>query len=97
RELVTHSRVIVSWKEEVLAGEAPREPYAMMITDGTWSGDNIAGELGEVILGRVAARQDQTDIVLFESVGMPALDSTATAWTYRWAVAQHVGTPFSLA
>ena len=28
RATVTNSRVIVSWKEEVLGGEAPRQPYA---------------------------------------------------------------------
>jgi ornithine cyclodeaminase/alanine dehydrogenase-like protein (mu-crystallin family) len=94
---VKNSRVIVSWKEEVLAGEAPRQPYASMIADDTWSADHIAGELGEVILGKIPARQKEGETVVFESVGMSLWDSTATAWAYRWAREQKVGTPFSLA
>lgn len=96
QELVAHSRVVVSWKEEVLAGEAPREPYATMIAAGTWSGDAIAGELGEVILGTIPARTKESETVLFECVGMPAWDVAATAWAYRWAARRRLGVPFSL-
>jgi ornithine cyclodeaminase/alanine dehydrogenase-like protein (mu-crystallin family) len=97
REMVQNSRVIVSWKEEVLAGEAPRQPYAAMIADGSWSAGKIAGELGEVILGKIPPRETESETVVFESVGMSLWDSTATAWAYRWALEQKVGTPFSLA
>jgi alanine dehydrogenase len=97
RETVQNSRVIVSWKEEVLGGEVPRQPYAAMIADGTWRADDIAGELGEVILGNIPPRQKESETVVFESVGMSLWDSTATAWAYRWALEQKVGTPFSLA
>ena len=95
-ELVAGSRVIVSWKEEVLAGESPRQPYTAMIAAGTWSADQIAGELGEVILGSIPARVKPGETVLFESVGMPLLDTTATAWAYRWAREHQLGTKFSL-
>jgi ornithine cyclodeaminase/alanine dehydrogenase-like protein (mu-crystallin family) len=94
--LVASSRVIVSWKEEVLAGEAPRQPYARMIAAGTWSGDKIAGELGEVILGKIPARHNPGETVVFESVGMPSWDTTATAWAYRWAKETQIGKSFSL-
>ncbi len=96
QDLVAHSRVIVSWKEEVLGGEAPREPYATMIAAGMWSGDAIAGELGEVILGRIPARTKEGETVLFECVGMPVWDVAATAWAYRWAAPHQLGMPFSL-
>ena len=96
RQTVTDSRVIVSWKEEVLGGEAPRQPYMAMIADGTWSAEEIAGELGEVILGRVPARVQESQTVVFESVGMAIWDTVATAWAYRWAVEQGAGTQFSL-
>jgi alanine dehydrogenase len=97
RETVAGSRVIVSWKDEVLGGEAPRQPYAAMIADGTWSADKIVGELGEVILGRIPPRERDGETIVFESAGMSAWDSTAAAWAYRWAVEQKAGTPFSLA
>jgi ornithine cyclodeaminase/alanine dehydrogenase-like protein (mu-crystallin family) len=96
QELITGSRVIVSWKEEVLAGESPRQPYAAMIAAGSWSGDRIAGELGAVITGKIPARQNAGQTVVFECVGMPLLDTTAAAWAYRWAKERRVGTPFTL-
>jgi len=95
-ELVADSRVIVSWKEEVLEGEAPRQPYAAMIAAGNWSGDNIAGELGEVILEKIPARVNGSETIVFESVGMPLWDTTASAWAYRWAKQNHMGIEFSL-
>ena len=96
RETVANSRVIVSWKEEVLGGEAPRQPYMAMIADGSWSADKIAGELGDVILGRTPARASENETVVFESVGMPIWDTVATAWAYQWAVTKGVGIKFSL-
>ncbi len=96
-ELVARSRVIVTWKEEVLQGKPAREPYASMIAAKQWSGDQIAGELGEVILGKVAGRQNENEIIIFESVGMPAWDAASAAWAYRWAMEHKAGTSFSLA
>ena len=68
-----------------------------MIASGSWSADKNAAELGEVILGNEPARQNESDIILFESVGMPAWDTAATTWVYRWALQHKVGTSFSLA
>ena len=96
QKLVASSRVIVSWKEEVLSGEAPRQPYAQMIAAGTWSANKIAGELGEVIVGKIPARQSASETVVFESVGMPIWDTAAAAWAYRWAVEHKVGAPLTL-
>lgn len=96
-ELVGRSRVIVSWTEEVLHGKPPHEPYASMIAAKKWSGNQIAGELGAVILGNVAGRQNESDIIIFESVGMPAWDAASAAWAYRWALDHKTGTSFSLA
>ena len=96
RATIKNSRVIVSWKEEVLGGEAPRQPYASMIADGSWSADQITGELGDVLLGKIPARVSENDTIVFESVGMSLWDTTATAWAYRWALANGVGSKFSL-
>ena len=95
-KLIAQSRVIVSWKNEALGGDPPRQPYASMIAAGKWSGANIAGELGEVILGKVPARLNDSEVVIFESVGMHAWDSCAAAWAYRWALEQQAGTSFTL-
>lgn len=97
QDLVAGSRVIVSWKEEVLEGKPPRQPYISMIASGSWSADKIAAGLGEVILSNVPARQNENDIILFKSVGMPAWEFAATTWVYRWALHHKAGTSFSLA
>jgi len=96
RQTVANSRVIASWKEELLGGEAPRQPYMAMIADGSWSAEKIAGELGDVILGKVPGRIREDQTVVFESTGMAIWDTVAAAWAYRWAVANGVGTNFSL-
>jgi ornithine cyclodeaminase/alanine dehydrogenase-like protein (mu-crystallin family) len=96
RDTVKNSRVIVSWREEVLGGEGPRQPYRAMIADGSWSADKIVGELGEVILEKIPAREKEGETVLFESAGMSAWDTTTAAWAYRWAMEQKIGTAFSL-
>ncbi len=95
-ELVSSSRVIVSWKKEVLEGRPAREPYAAMIASGTWSEDQIAGELGDVILESVAARRDANEVVLFELVGVPLWDTAAASWAYQWAQEKKIGYTFSL-
>jgi hypothetical protein len=64
----------------VLGGEAPRQPYSSMIADDSWSAAKIAGELGDVILGKVPPRQNENETVVFESVGMPIWDTVTTAW-----------------
>jgi len=96
RQTVASSRVIVSWKEELLGGEAPRQPYMAMIADGSWSAERIVGELGAVILRKIPGRVDENATVVFESVGMAIWDTVAAAWAYRWAVARGAGTQFSL-
>lgn len=94
RQTVANSRVIVSWKEELLGGEAPRQPYMAMIGDGSWSAAQIAGELGDVILEKIPGRGGESETVVFESVGMAIWDTVAAAWAYRWALAQGIGTEF---
>jgi len=96
RQTVANSRVLVSWKEEVLGGEALRQPYMAMIADGSWSAEKIAGELGDVILGKIPGRVHDNEPIVFESVGMAIWDTVAAAWAYRWAVEQGAGTKFSL-
>jgi ornithine cyclodeaminase/alanine dehydrogenase-like protein (mu-crystallin family) len=96
-ELVARARFFVSWKQELLQGMPPREPYRSMISAGSWSASKIVGELGEVILGKLRARRDESDVVLFELLGMPVWDTAATAWAYGWAIGHKAGTAFSLA
>ncbi|HWP57616.1 MAG TPA: hypothetical protein VNL14_07005 [Candidatus Acidoferrales bacterium] len=93
--LVARSRVVVSSREELLSFKPPRQPYSAMIARGAWSADKAA-ELGEVMLGQRLGRQGESEIVLFELLGLPAWDAAASAWAYRWALDHKAGAPFSL-
>jgi len=95
-DLVARSRVIATWKGELLEGIPPREPYTTMMAAGTWSEKELGAEFAEIILGQKPARINPTDTIVFESLGMPAFDATAAAWAYRWAVERKIGKEFAL-
>jgi len=95
-DLVARSRVIATWKGELLEGIPPREPYTTMMAAGTWSEKELGAEFAEIILGQKPARINPTDTIVFESLGMPAFDATAAAWAYRWALERKIGKEFAL-
>jgi len=96
QELVARSRVLVSSKEELLNFRPPREPYTAMIATGIWSAAQTI-ELGEVIRAKQPGRQTESEMIVFELLGMPAWDAAASAWAYHWALDHKTGTQFSLA
>lgn len=61
---------------------------------GEWSWDRVHGSLGEVVTGALAARENDTEITLFKSVGLAVQDISAAAYLYRKALAQGVGVEF---
>lgn len=75
-ELVASARVIVDDRESCLveAGD-----LLIPMGEGLIGPDHIAGELGEVLLGRVPGRRDTGEITLFKSVGNALLDAAAGA------------------
>jgi ornithine cyclodeaminase/alanine dehydrogenase-like protein (mu-crystallin family) len=54
------------------------------------------GELGEVLLGRVAGRLASTDVTIYKSLGIAAQDLAAAAWAYAEACERGVGTVVDL-
>lgn len=88
-ETVKRARVVVdqrtaAWAE---AGDLiiPRE-------SGQIDERAIAGELGEVILGRTPGRTSPNQITFFKSVGVAVQDVAAAQATYERAVREHIGT-----
>ena len=61
------------------------------IEAGELTYDHVAGELGEVLLGRVPGRQHETDITIFKSVGLAMQDAVTAAKVYAKAVEEGVG------
>lgn len=78
-ELVQASRFIVDHREHVLVhgGEFLRAKAQGLVGD-----DHIAGEIGEVLAGRVAGRQAADQVTVYKSLGHAAQDLAVAAWLY---------------
>jgi len=61
---------------------------------GEWSWDKVAGDLGDVILGKMPGRNSPQDITLFKSVGLAVQDMAAARMVYDEAVKRGIGTEF---
>jgi len=88
---VVKSRVIADLKSECLAEAGD---FTMPIAEGAWSGDNIAGDLGAVITGKLAGRTTHDEITLFKSVGLAIQDISTALAVYKLAKESGVGTEF---
>jgi ornithine cyclodeaminase/alanine dehydrogenase-like protein (mu-crystallin family) len=64
--------------------------------DGRFKPEHIAGELGEVVLGRVSGRESSGDITIFKSLGMAVEDVAAADLARRRAMDHAIGADFTL-
>ncbi|MBQ1329951.1 MAG: ornithine cyclodeaminase family protein [Mogibacterium sp.] len=62
------------------------------LEDGTLTKEQFTGDIGEYLLGRIPGRESDDEIIVFENVGMGALDLVAADRIYRKALAQGAGT-----
>lgn len=83
-EVVRRSRYFVDYRAAALAA-------AGELIDSGLGQRAIAGEIGEVLLGRVAGREDDTQITVYKSLGVIAQDLVAAHAVWRAADAQGVG------
>lgn len=68
----------------------------MGIQEGQFTASHIAGELGEVLAGKVEGRRSARDITIFKSLGLAVEDIVAADLVYRRAVEQDVGVELRL-
>jgi ornithine cyclodeaminase len=66
------------------------------VAEGAISEDHIAGELGEVVIGRVPGRRGPQEITLFESLGLGIEDLAAAQAAHARAEAEDRGTVLEL-
>ncbi|WP_198117916.1 ornithine cyclodeaminase family protein [Massilia rhizosphaerae] len=57
--------------------------------------DEIHGEIGEILAGTKAGRENDDEITIFDSTGMAIQDNTTASRIYRNALANQVGTFFA--
>ncbi len=63
----------------------------MGMAEGRFGRDHIAGELGELVLGRVEGRRSPDEITVFKSLGMAVEDVMTADLVYRRAIESGVG------
>jgi len=78
--LVVNSRYIADSRASALDAAAE---FLVARDAGLIGDDHIAGEIGEVLLGRVAGRRDDQDITVYKSLGHAVQDLAAAAFLYR--------------
>ena len=64
--LVARSKIIVDKKE---ACEQEAGDLIIPVQEGSWSFEQVHGELGQVVSGDIIARESENEITLFKSVG----------------------------
>jgi ornithine cyclodeaminase len=91
--LVARARVFVDARVGALAEAGD---LLVPIREGAFGPDHIAGELGEVVLGRVAGRTSASAVTIFKSLGMAAEDVVAAALVTERARSLGLGRSFDL-
>lgn len=90
--LVARARVFVDSRDAALAESGD---IVLGIAEGRFGPGHLAGELGDALLGRVLARVDPADIVVFKSLGLAVEDVTVAGCVYRRALDIGLGTRLS--
>ncbi len=90
---IRRSRIIV---DNHVAAQAEAGDILLAIAESESSASpityaHIAGELGDVVLGKVAGRTSPTEITLFKSVGLAMQDAVTADLVYHRALAAGIG------
>jgi ornithine cyclodeaminase len=90
---VARARVFVDRRES-----ADHEAGDLLLAraEGAIGADHVQGELGDVLLGRLAGRTSPDEITLFESLGIAVEDLAAALELHRRALATGTGTRVEL-
>lgn len=85
---VVRARLIVDSRESALAESGD---FLIPRAEGALGDDHIAGELGDVLLGRVTGRRAGDEVTLFKSLGIAIEDLAAAHYVYRRALETGAG------
>lgn len=86
--LVNANKVYVDTRDGVLNESGD---LIIPINKGIYSSDKIAGELGEVIAGKVTGRTSDDEITIFKSTGTAVMDIVTAKAIYDNAVRKNIG------
>lgn len=85
------SRVVC---DQTAACKAEAGDFIIPAQAGDWGWDKVAGDLGDVIVGKVPGRTSPEEITLFKSVGLAIQDMAAARMVFDEAVKRGIGTEF---
>ena len=91
--LIARGRVFVDSRAGALAEAGD---ILLPMKEGVISDQHVAGELGEVVLGRIAGRTSPDEITIFKSLGMAVEDVAAAHLAYTKAAERGLGRGFVL-
>jgi alanine dehydrogenase len=86
--LVAAGRLVVDSRA---GARAEAGDIVLAVQEGRIAEDHIAGELGEVVAGRIAGRKAASEITIFKSLGMAVEDVAAAELTWRRAAERGLG------
>jgi ornithine cyclodeaminase/alanine dehydrogenase-like protein (mu-crystallin family) len=92
-DAVRRARLFVDRRESTVneAGD-----FLVPKREGAIGDDHIVGEIGELLLGRVAGRRSADEVTLFKSLGLAVEDVAAAHHVHARAVATGAGTRVEL-
>jgi alanine dehydrogenase len=85
---VARARLFVDRRESTVHESGD---YLIPLREGTIGEQHILGEIGDLLLGKVAGRRDAAEITLFKSLGLAVEDLAAADHIYRRALAEGRG------
>lgn len=91
--LVAKGRLFVDSKAAALVESGD---VVMGIREGLFNPSHVAGELGDVVLGRVAGRTSTDQVTIFKSLGMAVEDVVSADLVFRRATEIGAGTELTL-
>ena len=85
--ILRRSRIIVDDMRQCITDGEINVPLAK----GELAESDVAGDIGEVITGRIAGRTSANEVTLFDSTGIALQDSATLPLEYERAIAAGVG------
>jgi ornithine cyclodeaminase/alanine dehydrogenase-like protein (mu-crystallin family) len=88
---VQRSRIVCDLAD---ACKAEAGDFILPAASGEWAWERVAGNLGDVILGRIPGRTSAEVITLFKSVGLAIQDMSSAKAVFDEAVKRGIGTEY---
>ena len=76
----------------MLGDTPPRKPFDTLVASGKFKPEDVAAEFCDVVAGKKAGRQNEQEIILYESPGMGLLDAGIGHWVFNRARQRGLGT-----